>query len=108
MPILGGLLVNLFGGLVAWFTQWFARKVAYGLAAVALLSGLTLGLFILMRLTLATLAGASSGVATIFVTMMQLGVPPVASLCLSSYITIWTACTAYVWQRDLLHIAMRA
>ena len=36
MPLLGGLLVNLFGGVVAWFSQWVTRKVAFGLAAVSM------------------------------------------------------------------------
>lgn len=104
MPILGGLLVNLFGGLVAWLVTWVSRKVAFGLAAVAVMSALTLGIFVLMRLTLAGLNAYVHGAPAIFIMALQMMIPPAAPFVLGSYVTMWTACMVYTWQRDLLYI----
>lgn len=108
MPLLGGLLVNLFGGLVAWLLNFVSRKIAYGIAAVTMMGGLTAGLLILMRGILSGIAGLATGAPAMFVDAVAIGVPPAAGFCVSSYITIWTACTAYTWQRDLLHLAIKA
>lgn len=108
MPLLGSLLVNLFGGLVAWLLNFVSRKVAYGIAVVTSMSALTAGLLLMMRLALSALLAASSGVPAMFVQAVAIAVPPTAALCVSTYVTIWTACTAYTWQRDLIHLAMKA
>jgi len=107
MPLLGSLLVNLFGGFVAWLLKFFTRKVAYGIAAVTMMSGFTLGLFVVMRTALLAINNSVSGASAIFVQAVAIGVPPVAPFCLSTYMTIWTACTVYTWQRDLLFIAAK-
>ena len=104
MPVLGTLFVNLFSGLVAWFAQYVTRKVAFGAAAVVAMSGLTLGLFVLMRTTLNLLANTAHGAPAIMMHALALSIPPVAPTCISTYITVWTACTVYTWQRDLLHL----
>lgn len=108
MPLLGGLLVNLFSGVVAYFAQYFARKVAFGIAAVAVMSGLTLGLYVVMRGALATASAGMSGAPAIFMSALQMAVPPIAPACISTYVTVWTACTVYTWQRDLLHLVVKA
>ena len=108
MPLLGGLLTTLFSGLVAWFAQWFTRKVAFGLATVAAMSALTLGLYVLMRATLATLAASMTGAPAMFMHGLQMVIPPVAPACVSTYVSVWTACTVYTWQRDLLHLFAKA
>ena len=112
MPLLGGLLVNLFGGIVAWFSQWVTRKIAFGIAAVTMMSGLTLAMFVTMRLLLSQLSSMSTGVlgaaVPIFVEAIAIAVPPVAMFCVSTYITAWTGATVYKWQRDLIMIAMKA
>lgn len=109
MPIFGGLVVNLFAGLVAWLAQYFTRKVAFGLAGVAAMSSLTLALFVLMRATLSGLANPSlGGMPELWVMVLSMSVPPAAPFCFSSYITIWVACTVYTWQRDLLHILVKS
>lgn len=108
MPLLGSLLVNLFGGLVAWLLNFFSRKVAYGIAVVTSMGTLTAGLLLIMRVALSALAGAASGAPAMFVQAVAIAVPPTAALCLSTYVTVWTACTAYTWQRDLVHLAMKA
>lgn len=102
MPLLGGLLVNLFGAVVLWFTQFVTRKIAFGVTAVAMMSFFTGGLFVMMRLLLGGFANATSGMPSILLEAIALGVPPVAMVCVSSYITCWTACTVYAWQRELV------
>jgi hypothetical protein len=104
MPLLGGLLVNLFGGLVAFLVTWVSRKVAFGLAAVAIMSGLTLGIFVLMRTTLGLLNAYVTGAPAVFVQAMQMMIPPAAPFVLAAYVTMWTACMVYTWQRDLLYL----
>lgn len=108
MPLLGGLLTNLFSGLVAWLAQYFTRKVAFGVAGVAAMSALTLALYVLMRATLAGLNSQAIGLPEFWGMILAISVPPAAPFCFSSYITIWTACTVYTWQRDLLHILLKA
>lgn len=104
MPLLAGLLVNLFSGFVAWLTQFLTRKAAFGVGAVAASSALTLGLFVVMRGTLSTVLGLTSGTPQMFAQAMSMAMPPVAAPCVSAYVTIWTACTVYVWQRDQLRL----
>ncbi|RYH64323.1 MAG: hypothetical protein EON54_06680 [Alcaligenaceae bacterium] len=108
MPLLGGLLTGLFSGLVAWLAQFFTRKVAFGVAAVAAMTALTAGLYVVMRTALALMAVTTSGAPAIFVQCMQMAIPPIAPACISTYITMWTACTVYTWQRDLLHLIVKA
>lgn len=108
MPLLGNLLVGLFSGLVAQFAQTFTRKVAFGIAAVVTMSALTLGLYIAMRSALALVAMTTSGAPAMFLTCMQMAIPPIAPACISTYVTMWTACTVYTWQRDLLHLLVKA
>lgn len=108
MPLLGGLLLNLFSGLVGWLSQYVTRKVAFAVAYVTAYSTLTAALFVLMRVTLANVASTVPALPTMFVQGMALAVPPVAPFCLSTYVTMWTACTVYTWQRDLLSLAAKA
>ena len=107
MPVLGTLLVNAFAGLVAWLTTYVTRKVAFGLAAVAGMTALTVALYVAFRAALSVLVGVTTGVSSIFVDALQMAVPPVASVCLSTYMTMWAACSVYVWQRDLLHLYVK-
>lgn len=108
MPVLGVLLTNLFGGLVAWLTQWVSRKVAFGLSAVAVMSGLTLGIYGVMRGLLAALNAYVTGAPLVFIQAVAMVIPPAAPVCLSAYITMWTACMVYTWQRDLLYLFAKA
>lgn len=108
MPILGGLLVSLFSGLAAWLAQWVTRKVAVAGAAVATMTALTAALFLSMRATLATLNGFTTGAPQIFMDMLAMAIPSSAPACIGLYVTMWTACTVYVWQKDLLKLATQA
>lgn len=102
MPVIGALLTSLFGGIVGWLAQYFTRKVAFGAAAVATYSILTLGLFVLLRTTFAALDW--SGAHPMFMTVLHMAIPPVAPMCLGAYATTWAACTVYAWQRDLVKL----
>ena len=108
MPILGSLLTNLFAGIVAWFAQYFTRKVAFGVSASVAFTGITAALYLAMRGTLAGLGSAVVGMPDFWVMVLGISVPPAAPFCLSSYATMWAACTVYTWQRDLLNIALKA
>lgn len=107
MPILGGLLTNLFAGAVAWFAQYFTRKVAFGISGIAIMSSMTLALFVLMRVTLAGLNSQVVGMPDFWVMILSISVPPAAAFCFSSYITIWTGCTVYAWKRDMFNCLIR-
>lgn len=108
MPLLGTLLSNLLVGLVNWFAQYFGRKVAFGAATVTAMSALTLGMFALLRGIVGPLLGQLDGAPAIFMDALQMAVPPVAPACMSTYITVWTAATAYTWQKDLIHLFAKA
>ncbi len=109
MPLLGGLLVNLFAGLVASLAVYVSRKVAFGISMVLVMTGLTAALFVAMRAALASLsADMLGGLPELFVMGLQMAIPPIAPGCFATYITIWTACTVYTWQRDLLHLFAKA
>lgn len=103
MPLLGGLFVALMSGLASFFAQYVAKKVAFGLAAVVVFSGLTAGLFLSMRTAIATISSGSSltGVAAM---MFSAAVPPVAPACLSAIVTVWTGCALYKWQTKALDV----
>lgn len=108
MPILGTLLTNLFAGLVAWFAQYFTRKVAFGITGMAIMSGMTLALYVAMRLTLAGLNSQVVAMPEFWMMILGISVPPAAPFCFSSYITMWTACTVYSWKRDMFNCLIRS
>lgn len=45
MPLLAGLLVNLFAGVAGFFAQWLTKKTALAAAAVAVFATLTVTLY---------------------------------------------------------------
>lgn len=108
MPLIGGLFVTLFSGMTAWLTVYVTRKVAFGLAAVVAMSALTLALYVTMRTVMVALNSQVIGLPPFWSMVLSISVPPAAPFCFGSYMTIWTACTVYVWQRDLLHVIIKA
>lgn len=107
MPLLGGLFVTLLNGLAGFFAHFLGKKVAFGLAAVALFTTLTAGLFALMRATVISLASGSQ-LTGIVGSMFATAIPPVAPACVSAIITVWTACTLYKWQAKSLDLFVKA
>jgi len=107
MPLLAGLLVNLFVGIAAFVAQFVGKKMAFGIAAVTLFSTLTAALFALMRTTIMSLADAGT-LSGIIADMFGFAIPPVAPACVSAIITVWTACTLYKWQSKALDLFIKA
>lgn len=108
MPLLGGLLLNLFSGFVAWLATYFTRKVAFALAGMAMYSTITVALFLVFRGLLVSLNSYATGAPAMFLDGFGMVIPPAAPFCLGAYATMWTACTAYTWQRDLLSLAVKS
>lgn len=108
MPLLGGLLVTLFTSLLTVVGGYFTKKVATTTVAIAMMSGLTLALFVFMRLTLAGLNSYAHGAPPVFMQALQMMVPPAAPFCISTYITVWSATMVYAWRKDMLAIAVKA
>lgn len=108
MPLIGNLLVGIFSGLVAWLTQFVTRKVAFGGAMIVAYSALTVVLYGVMRAALIGLNAYTTGLPAMILQGVSLAIPPAAPFCISTYITVWTACTVWTWQRDLLFIFAKA
>jgi hypothetical protein len=104
MPLLATLLTTLFGGAAGTFIGNLAKKIGFGIAAATAMSAMTLALFVVMRSALATANGYMSGAPAMFMDALQMVIPPIAPACLSTYTTVWMACTAYAWRRDLAHM----
>lgn len=102
MPLLGTLLVSLFGNVAAFFLKYFSTKIAVGLASVATLGGLIAGLLALLRVTvigLTPIIGDSN-----FAVGVGIAIPPNASACITAFMTMWGACTLYVWQKKAMDL----
>ena len=81
-----------------------AERRATTFTAAQAAQKLTLALFVLMRTTLVVINGQMTGAPAMFMDCLQMVIPPIAPACISTYVTLWTACTVYTWQKDLLHI----
>lgn len=104
MPILGGLLVSLFGSLATFLTKFLAVRAAAVVAAIAAFLTLTLGLY-------AAAAAAHATLTVAFPSMLMTGVwlmvPDNAGICLGALIATDTAVALYRWNVENLHIASR-
>lgn len=102
MPILGALLTSLFGSILTFLAAYLTKKIAFGVAAVAAYSTITLALYAVFRSVLNGLNGYVISMPEFWTLMLQISIPPAAPFCFSSYMTVWSACTVYAWQRDAL------
>lgn len=93
MPILAGLIANLFGGVLAQIVAMFVKKAGTAVAASAAIA-----------VCMATLVVAFNTVVTPFVSSMfntqygqfiGLAFPPIAGTCLAAIGTTWAACGLY-------------
>jgi hypothetical protein len=105
MPLLAGLLVTLFSGLAQFLVQYLTKKTAVAVAAIAVLSTVTVGMFFALRATFSSLTGSLTGNALVGFSM---AVPPVAGTCLTAISAIWAACTLFAWQRRALDLFVKA
>jgi len=103
MPLLGALLVGLFGGLTTFLAEFVGKKVAVALAYAAVLTSSFVALLALLGSVVAPLlAGLFSSFP--YVGWMGLAFPPVTGACLAALATTWAGCMLYKWQRDVLKV----
>jgi Family of unknown function (DUF5455) len=102
MPKLATLLVELFSGLVSFLIQFVSKKVAFGLSVVVVLGSITAVLITALRAVFASLA-TSIGDSD-FVMGFAMAVPDNAPACITAYVTTWSACTLYSWQKKALQL----
>lgn len=106
MPILGGLLVTLFGGIAGFFAQYFGKKATVGLALVATLATITGALLLAMRAMIAAIAPVLGDGN--FAVGVGIAIPPNFTACVSAIVSTWTACTLYSWKREALKLFAQA
>jgi len=106
MPLLGTLLVALFGGVASWFAQFFARKVAIAATYVTVLATIYVALLVVMRGVLGPLAAELFSYQ--WAGWMGLAFPPVAGTCMSALAVTWAGCVLYRWQLEGLKLAATA
>ena len=106
MPLLGSLLVSLFGSLVSFFAQYFSKKLTIGLALVATMTAITGGLLLAMRGLLNTIAPIIGGGN--FATGIGIAIPYNATACFTAVVSCWTMCTLYAWKRKALSFFAQA
>ncbi len=104
MPLLGGLLVSLFGGLLTFFVKFLAVRGAAVAAALATFAALWAVVF-----TAASVAASSVTMAfpTMAMTGVWLFVPDNAPVCLAAILSIDTAALMYKWNYTGLQLATR-
>lgn len=103
MPLLAGLLLSLFGSLAGFFVQWFTKKVAFAVAAIATFAALTVALYIGMSLLLSGLSVTFPG--GVLQTFLWLAVPDSAPVAIAAMIGADTAISLYKWNVENLRLA---
>jgi hypothetical protein len=106
MPVLGALLVSLFGGVASFFVALLGKKVAIAAAAVTALGVATAALMVTFRSLVAPL------LAQMFTSQygqfFGLAFPPVAGNCLATIAATWAACALYKWQVRAISLSASA
>lgn len=104
MPLLGSLLVTLFGGMLSFFVKFLAVRGAAVAAALATFA-ISIGAFY------AAIQAAYATIATAFPAMVMTGVwlfiPDNAGVCLVAIVATDTAAALYRWNLETIHIATR-
>lgn len=103
MPILGSLLVSMFGGLVGFFTQWLTKKVAIGVAAVATFTALTLTLWSAIGAAMMTVVAVVPSDSALLIGLW-VAWPDNAHTCIAATIAADTAIALYKWNTESLRI----
>jgi len=102
MPLLGSLVVTLFGGIASFLVRFLAVKAAAVAAAVATFGALTVALY-------AAASGAATAIAVAFPPVMLTGVwlfvPDNAVACMAACIACDTAVALYRWNTGTLKLA---
>lgn len=94
MPILGTLLVTLFGALAQFFGLWMAKRVAVATAAIT-------AFVTLLGVLGAALSGLAAGMVyalpsdSAFATGLYFGIPSNGPACMALWLAVDAACGAY-------------
>lgn len=98
MPLLAGLFGSIFSGLLAYFVQYFTKKIALYLASVSALALLTASLLLIFKAAFASIHYAlpvAAGTLTAFL-------PSNLSVCLSAYGACALAKWVYDWNTTII------
>lgn len=93
MPLLGGLLLNLFSGLAGGMASWFAQRTATKIVVTGALVFTAGALMIVFNTTVSPLVGSLFNTA--YGQFLGLAFPPVAGTCMTAITTCWVACATY-------------
>jgi len=93
MPLLGQLLVTLFGSFFASLAKDATRKAATLAAAFAAIVAAGVALMLVFNNTVSPLV--SQVFNTQYGQFLGLAFPPVAGTCISAFTTCWVACGTY-------------
>jgi len=93
MPLLGALLVNLFGGLAAGIAAWIVKRGATKALIVAGLVAAVAALMTVFNTVITPLV--ASAFNTQYGQFIGLAFPPAAGTCLAAITTVWGACATY-------------
>lgn len=105
MPVLGGLLLSLFGGFASFLAGFMAVKTAKIVAALAAFTALNVALWAAAAAIFATLGAVFP---TIVMTGVWVMVPDNATVCLSARLAWDTALALHRWNGLALDLAVKA
>lgn len=106
MPLLGGLIVSLFGGFATYLGAWFTAKVAAATAALATFLVINLAVVAAFVALVSTISVAwPGGIPTSFIWVM---LPDNALLCISVMTGVDAAVLLYRWNTGALTLAATA
>lgn len=107
MPLLGSLLVSLFGGLASFFAQWLTKKAAMVAAGLTTFGALNLALFAAFSAAINAVQSSMPGGASI-ATGVWLAIPDNGALCFATAIACDGAVALYRWNVGALKLAASA
>lgn len=103
MPILGGLIVSFFSSIIAFFAQWFTRKVAIAAAAGAVFTGLTAALYGGLSLILQGVSYSLPNYPGVSIAMW-VAAPPNLPIAISAVLGAEAAIALYCWNVKMLKL----
>lgn len=106
MPLLGALLVSLFGGIASWLAEVVTRKVVVAGAAITAFGVATVALLAAFNGLVAPLVARAF--STSYGQVIGLAFPPVAGTCLATLGACWAACALYKWQAAAIKLGASA
>lgn len=113
MPILSGFLLVLFEMIVRFFLKFFDLRKAWILAVVTITFGLLAALYAAGTACIESCmpsGGLGAGAAASLGSYLALGWGlvwnGVTAVAFSCWVTVWLACTLYVWKKKMLDMLL--